>query len=472
MMRKFLVLLFSGLLLCGCRENYLAEKAFWKAQKTLQEIKKTDASKRGPEVFDPAIKALEEIVDRYPSSPKAIDSLFRIANLRRQQKKFDEARQSLEKVVQNFAYSPQKMAQARYQIAALYEAEGHWEKAEAAYWDTARYHPLMPEGLYAPIHILEHARKKKDKALLDKTGHPVVEHYQAMLKQMGPIRVSAGLSYSLGLAYLTQGDWQKAKEIWLALQKQFPESGYASEALLGAAGIASSRGEVDSAIQLLEEFLKQYPNHAFIGKIMGDLGMLYQNKKEFPKSRAIFEKVLQRDDLPASVRSDLMLLTARSYQDEGQWPDAEKIYREIETKYPNSPAALQTPFYLANHLDTLGRHEEAKKVLNDAILRYEKVKEAQPKTVAAAYAERLQNLAYADKGEWEKVLANFDQKIAQETVAERKGTWLFLKALVAENHLTNKDKALGFYRSFLEAYPNHPQAKIAKQRQNFLLHAV
>src|SRR5690349_21138089 len=125
MKKSFTVLFLFGLLIfSGCRENYNAEKLYWKANKVLAGVTKAQLKAQGPQVLEPAVQAYQAVIDQYPGTPKAADSLFVIANLRVKQKKFDEAVRVLQTVVTNYSRMQDKSAEARYGIAEIYEANG------------------------------------------------------------------------------------------------------------------------------------------------------------------------------------------------------------------------------------------------------------------------------------------------------------------------------------------------------------
>ncbi len=112
MKKPFTLLLFGLLIFSGCRENYNAEKLYWKANKVLAGVTKAQLKAEGPQVLEPAVQAYQAVVEKYPSTPKAADSLFVIANLRIKQKKFDEAIQVLQTVVANYSRMQDKPAEA------------------------------------------------------------------------------------------------------------------------------------------------------------------------------------------------------------------------------------------------------------------------------------------------------------------------------------------------------------------------
>ena len=464
--RSFIIPLTLLLLLSGCRESYLAEKEFFKASKVLATIKASDIKAHGLQVYDPAIEAFEHVVEKYPGTPKAVESLFLISHLRASQKNFDKARTALEKVVQN---SANRASTARLTIAQLYEREGRWKDAEAAYWETAQYHSLDINGLYAPIQIILHYKKLGDVVGRDKAYRKALDHYNKVLEQSGPIQASAMVRNYLALAYFSNDEWERAKQEWLSLAKDMPENSYAPLSLLAAAELSQQKADIPTAIKIYRDYLQQYPKHALAGKTAVSLGLLYEDRKEFAEARQWFEKALtQYFTKNKAQAADIKLLIGKSYQDEGRWSDAERIYREIETQYPMTVAALQVPFMAHLHYESIGQKEKAKEILDSAINHYKELATQYSGTKLERYVRSFINSAYAKQGNWNQVLSSIDEEIKREKRPIRQGRWLILKALIAEKQLQDKEKALSLYRDFLTRYPEHPLARAAKMHQQIL----
>ncbi len=456
-------------LISGCRENYLAEKAFYQASQTLKKVTPTEFKANPDKALEPAIKLFEKVAEDYPTTSKAADSLFNVAELRVKQKRYEEARRALAKIIPNFTGKGDVVPDARFRIAQLYEIEGFWQKAEKAYWETAIYHPLQQKGLYAPLYVTLRYKQEKDKVHQDEAYQKAVEHYKRMLDQVGPIEASAGLRNSLALTYLSQGNSNDARTEWISIAEQFSNSPYAPLALLTVAELSWKANEFDQVFKDYRYFFERYPHHPLAGRTSVHVGILHQNRKEFAQAREWYEKALtQYFQKNSYARADVKLLIGRSYQEEGLWDQAEKVYKELETNSPNTPAALQIPLMRFVHYDKLGQTENANKVLDQAIARYKKVVEENPRSKLATYAKQFMLSAYSQKKDWNQLLADVDQEFQRETSKDKKGRWLFLKALITEKNLKDREHALTLYQDFLVQYPGHPLSQMAKSHQEIL----
>ena len=101
-MKRLISLVVFAFLISGCRENYLAEKAFYQAKKVLKGIDQAAIEADPKTALAPAIEALQGVAEKYPSAPETAQSLFLIADLQVRQKNFEAARATLDKVIQNF----------------------------------------------------------------------------------------------------------------------------------------------------------------------------------------------------------------------------------------------------------------------------------------------------------------------------------------------------------------------------------
>lgn len=462
-------LMVIAFLVTGCRENYLAEKEFFKANKILKSIPRADLTSNPESSLAPAIQAFERVAERYPLTPKAADSLFLVSGLWAKQKKYEEAREALAKIIQNFTGRREWAAEARFQMGQLYEIEGNWEQAEEAFWETAEYHPGQQKGLFAPLYILAHYKKVGDPVKQQEAYEKALEHYRRMLGQVGPIEASAALRNSVALAHLSQGKLAEARGEWSSLVDTFPRSPYAPLALLAMADLSWKQKDYEHAFLNYGQFLGRYPKHSLASRTAVRLGILYNGRGQFTEAREWFERAItqyfQKDH---SGTADLKLLIGKAYQEEGKWEEAEKVYRKLESAYPQTLAVLQVPLMRFVYYKSIGKTDAAHKILDDAIQNYRKLVSEKPKSKLATYAKQFIFSAYTQRKDWDQLMASADQELKDETNEEKKGRWLFLKALIAENRLRDREQAFQLYQDFLAQYPDHHLSQLAKSHLELL----
>ena len=469
-MKKLSFLLLLVFSITGCTsENYRAEKAFYQATKVLKGLTAEQVKANPGNSLAPAIAAFEQVVEQFPTAPKAAQSLFKISDLRLAQKRFGEARETLKKVLPNFSRGGDWAPNARFRIAQIYEVEGRWTEAEMAYWEAAEYHPFHQRGLYAPLHILLHYKQLKDTVNQNIAYEKAIEHYVRALDAAGPIQASASIKNSMALVHLAQGHKEKARAEWLSIAQGFPDSPFAPLAYLTVAELSRKDKNPEQAFSDYGKFFELFSRHPLASKTVVHVGLLHSFRKEFPEARQWFERALHEyfKDSPTEI-ADLKLLIGKTYQDEGKWEDAERSYRDLETNYPMTSAALQVPFTRFLHYKEVGDVEHANQTLDQAIARYKKLVGEDPNSKLARYAKRFMFQAYTQKKDWDQLMLSADQELQGEISEEKKGRWLFLKALITENRLQDRERALALYQDFLAQYPGHPLSHLAKSHQEVL----
>ncbi len=475
--KKIISLLIGIFILTGCAKEYSAEKDFYKASKIFAEAKNAEITTHGKleDVYGPSIEVFQKIVDKYPTSMKTPEALFIIAWIQMKMKNFEQARASLQKIVSDFSQFGTYGSDARFQIGRIYEWEGQWKEAEEMYWDTAEYHPMQKKGLYAPIYVFLHYSNSKDKTqdALNAKQEAFIkakEYYEGLLKKVGPIQVSANIQNYMALLYLAHGDWEKSREIWLDINKNYPNGSLGPLSLLAAADLTAQRNQPQEAIALYRKFLDKYPKSPFTKKALAQIGLVHLTSKNYEQARQWLQKALDQYEAgkEPEQQAGIELFMAKSYQNEGKWEEAEKAYRELQKDFPKTDAALQVPMLIWTYYHSKGETQKADAAFKEGVSYFERFAQDYPQSRLARTARRYRNFLYGQKGDWNQVVANLDQDMANEKRTELKGNWLFEKAVITEKQLQDKPKAIDVYQNFLTHFPNHRLAGMAKTRLEVL----
>lgn len=459
-MKKAAFLLIAGLVMTGCSQSYLAEREFWKAEKVLNSISRDE----GPMALDRAADAFQKVADRYPQTPKALESLQIISNIRLRQKNFSGAREAMTQYLQRVGGVSNKAVDARFRIAQIYEMEGNWAEAEKRYWETAQFHSLHVKGLYSPVYVLSHYVQAQDLAAVEKTYVRVLDHFTKLKKEVGPIEAGAPVRNYFAMAYMVKDEWQKAVQEWTSISKDFPENAYAPMGILAAAELSWKKKNYGDAYALYGQYFEKYPDHSLVGRTAVGVGLLHLGNREFPAARDWFTRALKNyfSNDPAA-QAEIKLLIGRSYHEEGLWPEASRTYEDLLANHPSSPSALQVPLQQAAYYKGIGDGKTADKILSQALVEYAK-RDAEGPEEVRNLVRRLRVTALAQKGDWETLTSDVDRYMAEETTEDKRGRWLYLKALLTKNRLKNPDEALQIYNEFLSTYPDHPLSTRAKDQ--------
>jgi len=458
----------SAFFMTGCSRSYMAEREFYKAEKIHNSVKQSDLEAQGPSAYDPAIEAYDKVTEKYPGTPKALESLFEVANLYTKQKEYAKARDSLKKVVINFSSQPERAAEARFRIAKLFEAEDEWGQAERNYWETSEYHPLEMRGLQAPIQVLLHYRGMKYTDASERIFRQILEHYENLAAELGPIEGSMRVRNYIAIANSVMGNWKEARDEWINMANDFSESESGGLALVAAAEASQKLNQQDVALSLYERYVENFPKTNLTGQMLVRIGLIYHKKKVFTEARANYEKALAVFGEDKSQVSDVNLLIGRTYQSEGQWDQASAVYSELESLYPMSPAALQVPLLRATYFESQGESEKAKEIRQEAIQYYEEISLRYPDSRLEKLAQRLIHDAQYQGADWASTLENLDEVITKTESPEKKGELLLMKAIIADKQMNDKDLALTLYDDFLRDYSDHTLAQTAKNHRELL----
>jgi len=268
-----------------------------------------------------------------------------------------------------------------------------------------------------------------------------------------------------------------------------PNTPLAPDALLGLAETYSAQGQKDEAMATFEKFRGQFPQHDLVPGVLVELGNYYLAQEQFDRARERFEEVQQKWAQNPAAKQALFGLGMVAEKQE-QPEEALTHYRTFLEAYPEDPLAKDARIALAEINEKLGRPEEARKI-------WEELLEKDP-TAAAPGLLRAAVQAFNNK-QYEEALAVCETLLAKlpaddadlpalratraaslynlgrfpeasqaygELAETHRGAQeaeeaLFWKAR-AERQNNQKEAAIASFRAFLEAHPDHPQARSAR----------
>ncbi|MDA9101192.1 tetratricopeptide repeat protein [Omnitrophica bacterium] len=457
------------ILLTGCdRNNYLGEKAYWKAEQVLKRVDISQLEAKGTDLLKPSINAFENVVEKYPSSSKAVDSLFIVSKLYLKTKNYDKAIEELQRVVQNYSHLKDKTSEARYRIAEIYEYMGDWKTAEKAFWELSEFHPLHPKGLFAPVHVIVHYKKANDPVGQQKAYARAMDFYNSLSKRLGPIQGVASVINNKAMANLANGSWRKAEEDWISIPSKFPESPLAPLALLAAAELSWSKANYGSAEEYYAQYFDTYPGHPLRGRTAQQLAIQYLKKGDYSLARDWFSNAIEYSGKNREGIAESKLGIAKAYELEGKLELSREVYEEVWNEYDDTLAYLQTPLLLAKIYKKLDQEEAATKILKDALDKYINLEKTSRNVKMVAYAQQLKTACLTQLGEWKQIMNTFQNYMVNEPSKEKKGKWLFAQAILAEQELKDGAQAASLYDELISDYPEHPLAETARSRRELL----
>jgi len=367
-----MVVLFS---LSGCSDpRYLSEKLFYYAAEEVNSILKANPDQLDEKDYQDIVSAYQRIIDQCPLETLAAQAHFLISNIYLSQGNHAKAQNELQAIINNFSSNPEAAAKAQFAIGKIHEGQGKWKEAYEEYDKVIDLYPLTSLGLRVPIYFMLHYQREKDINETDKEYKKAIRHYTALIEEYEQTPFAPLVSDYLAVTYLQKGETDSAMQVWNTLVDDYPQSSQAMKSFLVKAELfIGTLKDTDKAIENYAEFVKRYPDHKMSPQILYKIGLLHVQNKNFSQAKDVFLKVIERysEDEAASVNSYSGL--AICY---GQESNTDKFIDACNTvmeKYPNTRAALSTPYLIAAYYENIKYSSKAENAFKKAIDKYLKL---------------------------------------------------------------------------------------------------
>ncbi len=259
--------------------------------------------------YNQAIKAFQDVINRFPNTKEADRALLKIAN-------------------------------AYYNL-------GDKEKARQIYQEYIQKHANTPEAIEAAYQL----------ALLEMKGsdQDVTKQIEEFIKKYPNYPFINLLLVQLADAYAQKGEYEKAKELYKkVIEKDVEESEYA---LYKLAYIEFNYGRKGKALVLLREYLNRYPNGKYAIQVRELLAKAFES---FGKYGDAIEVLKQ---LPRTPENELKL--AQLLFKNGDYTEAKSYFEDLYNRFPKMRSDIA--YYLGKIQYILGYYQNALKYLNEAL---------------------------------------------------------------------------------------------------------
>lgn len=210
--------------------------------------------------------------------------------------------------------------------------------------------------------------------------------------------------------------------------------------------------------------MKKYPDSIFAIQSQFSIGHLYLVRGEFEKARAEYKKLTTDCGRKGSRCTDAYFAIGNSYELQENWVSALANYRKIITSFPLSSKGLDLPIYIVSHYRRAKDEANVKLSVSEAVTHYE----AQKSKVQAEQGDYiLQSLiarTYMEAGYWLDAVGSLN-KLIRDYPKQNTQDAYFLKAVIYNNKLKDKNKAKAELQQIVTLYPG---SKLAKQAAVFL----
>lgn len=454
--------LFVLVLLAGCGQGYLAEKLYWKAEETARAMPK-DPKSVTPQDYQRLVRAYRRVAERCPLEPLAAQSQFIIAQIYILQGEYLKAEEELLKVTRNFSQNAELASRAHFMIGNLYEQQGNWDKAVSEYENVTGLYPLSSVGLRAPIYVAEHYQRGNKIAGADKAYNKAIKDYKKLINDYSGTSIAPAVKDYLALAYVSQGKWNEAIDVWQTIVNEYPQSqlGAGSLFTIGETYVRQIK-DLQKAIEVYEEFVRRNPESKIVRHARFQIGRLYFIKDDFTKAREIFEEILK--DYPKEIElcTNAQLAVAASYEKEGSRDKTLEAYVKLKADYPDTKAGLGVPLFIAQYYLREKRVEDAESAFREAIAGYEKLIKENLNPALSAEAQDFISLAYLNQQKWAQAIGSLKVLTDKYPDNPKASMSLFTIAAIYKKQLQEPKNAIETFQKFIQQYPGHKLASLAR----------
>lgn len=282
------------------------------------------------------------------------------------------------------------------------------------------------------------------------------------------------------------GDPKKVNEIIASFNeivKIYPNSEPANEALFRIGYLKNNRLiDFEGAKEIFNKLIKDAPNSNFAIKSYEELGDIYLQEGNLEKSREMFQKLLQNNNIPEEEKNYARYKEAKLSFYEGNFAIGRELLNNIIRSYKdnNSNDALE----LALLLNTMVNDSSNLVIFASAELLSEqrKFNQAREKYLIISQNPQvfvLQNLSKLRVAEMDLALDNYDSsmKLLQEVTDEKdKNIYsdkaLYLQGKIYEFAKKDNPKAIEIYESLLAKFPNSIYLDDAREAINKLKNKI
>jgi len=477
---KFLIIVTFGFVLLGCAGDYQAEKAAWKPQKLYDEIM-ANPRQADPAKIDEAIQGFKQGIEKYPTFRNNGKLELQIGRLYAIKGDYEEAEKQFEQVVQKYGgKNVELFVQATILLGRVSEARGEYDKAWEIYKRLLANLPegagnLIPTVFGLPLEMIRTYMRlgEEDKAQqVADFAASIYEQYAEMYKdtEIGALALNykATLESSIGRA-------GESLAILNEIEEKYPGTPTALTTIYRK-GLLYELDMKDpkEALVYYQKFVEEYPKHTELAPdIMERLDALgrdvyfrmariYASEKEYNKAAEALEKVIEKWGDSPRYAPRAYLALAGIYEAAGDWEKALDRYKELEQKYEKSSEGLQVPFRIAMHYKNAGDEEKAQEAFKKAIAKYDRMikEEKNQDLVAAAMNMKVQCLVAQEK--WEDAIKQFEEIVEKFPGTEWEASALIGMARIYSGNLGEHEKAAQAYKGFVDSFPNHTFAPLAK----------
>jgi len=195
------------------------------------------------------------------------------------------------------------------------------------------------------------------------------KQFQDYLKQFPNGEFVQEAEYRIALCTLfadKEIGYKKAIALFNDYLKKYPSGDFATDAKYRIAVCHMTAGEHENVVKDCNSWLSEYPGDRMSGEILALKADALIQLKRTDEAAATYEQ----SALAATTEEVMMyslMEAAKQYQDQGNWPALDAMFRKFLEKYPDHPGNVAAYYYIAQALTKQGKVQEGKAFLAEKI---------------------------------------------------------------------------------------------------------
>jgi TolA-binding protein len=292
--------------------------------------------------YNSSLDNFKKIIKDYRDSPYSNDSNLKIAWIYFKQNKFDSVITYLTNTGVNNFPSEQKsegynlLGWAKFRLKSYKEAIQNFQISIDSTQDSTK----ILEGM---LYI-----SKSYYNLVDYQNS--IKSYEAFINRAQNLGIADDIPSALSdmaWSYMKLGDRDKGAEIYQKLVRDYPQSGFTSDALFKLAEYFYNLSDYKAAIDFYQEIIDLSQDSDLAASSLYWMAWSYVNVNDMANGIQNFEKYVQVYP-KGDYASDSLWRIASIYYDLGNFEKAKTYYNKLLSSYPNSPDAQRAKIQLSD----------------------------------------------------------------------------------------------------------------------------
>ena len=255
--------------------------------------------------------------------------------------------------------------------------------------------------------------------------------------------------YNIGRSYHNMKFYDEAANYYQELLRFYPNSPFSGDAIFKVGSIERNLGHNLKTIEILTEFIKDFPDARQISEANYRIAQAYYNLKDYKNGKQYFDMARRQNPDFMLQEAELMFQMGETYFENQQFDTARGIYETLLEKYPNEKFSNLVAIRIGDFFREVAQ-------LDDAIETYKKAINKYPQEVTLTGLMRIANI-YAERpfnDDYKKALNTYNFILQKHPYSELVEEALLRKGLTL-SLFKKYDSAIKVLEVFAATYPDN-----------------